>query len=227
MIEGAYAALVAGDGRVATSCEPVPGGVRLRMPDLPAIRDYNALVLAPGADLAAVIGLVADDPEVRRVIAFGPADELAIEGWSSAAIMAMGVSRQGPFAWPGAAVEVDVDALRDARADAEYLAGVPSFELEQLRSLQDRQAEVARLFAVLRDGRPLGWAQVLAGIIDDVYVVPAARGQGHGRIVAQAALAAGGRWLLVDGDNAPAVGLYRSLGFVEAGTVVQLTRASG
>ena len=225
MIAEVYAALVAGDGRVATTCEPVAGGVRLRMPELPAIRDYNALVLAPGVDLAAVLELVARDQEVRRVIAFDPAGELALESWSRGTVTAMGLSRPGPFAWPDDVAEVDVDALRDARAEAEYFQGVPASEMEQLRALQDRQAEVARLVAVRRDGRPLAWAQVLAGIIDDVYVMPEARGQGLGRAVMAGALAAGGRWLVVDADNAPAVGLYESLGFVEAGTVVQLTRS--
>jgi len=221
LIAEVYAALVAGDGRVATTCEPVAGGVRLRMPELPAIRDYNALVLAPGVDLAAVIELVARDLKVRRVIAFDPAGELALESWSRDTVMAMGLSRPEPFAWPDDVAEVDVDALRDARAEAEYFQGVPASEMEQLRAL----AEVARLVAVRRDGRPLAWAQVLAGIIDDVYVMPEARGQGLGRAVMAGALAAGGRWLVVDADNAPAVGLYESLGFVEAGTVVQLTRS--
>lgn len=222
MIADAYAALVAGDGRIATSCEAVEGGVRLRMPELPDIRDNNAAVLAPGADRALVAGLLAADPQLRRVIAFGPAEDLAVDGWDAQPMLVMARDGEAPD-WPAGVARVDVAVLRAARAEA--LAGFPAGEREQMRALQERQAAVGTLVAVLREGRALAWAQVLAGVVDDVFVVPEARGTGLGRAVVRAAMSAGGRFLVVDEANDVALGLYRSLGFADAGRLLELTRA--
>ncbi len=82
----------------------------------------------------------------------------------------------------------------------------------------------ARAVAVRRDGAFVAWAQVAAGCIDDVYVVPPLRGHGLGRAITRAAMAAGGWFLFTEVADPRPQALYRSLGFEEAGRLVQLTR---
>lgn len=61
----------------------------------------------------------------------------------------------------------------------------------------------------------------LAGMFE-VAAAASVRGQGHGRRIMMSALkwarmrGASRAWLQVEADNAPAIGLYRSLGFTEA-----------
>jgi GNAT superfamily N-acetyltransferase len=211
-VNDAYTALVAGDSQVATACEPLPGGVRLRLPELPQVWDYNAAVLAPGADASGL----AEDPELSRIIAFSPATGLP--DWPCEPVTVMAFDGPAP-AWPEGVSRAEAALLRDARR-----AAFGSDAVDELLALADRQAAVGSLAAVLRNGRPLAWSQVMQGVINDVFCVPEARGRGLGRAVTVAAMAAGGRWLMVDDDNAPAIGLYRSLGFEAVGTVLQLTR---
>jgi len=78
--------------------------------------------------------------------------------------------------------------------------------------------------AVVRDGSAVAWAQVANGAIDDVYVEPAARGQGLGRAVTIAAVACGGWFLWTDAADPRPQGLYRSLAFAAHGRLLQLTR---
>ena len=62
------------------------------------------------------------------------------------------------------------------------------------------------------------------GAIDDVWVLEDRRGRGLGRALTTAALAAGGWFLLCDVDDPRPQGLYRAMGFTDAGRVVNLTR---
>jgi ribosomal protein S18 acetylase RimI-like enzyme len=215
LIDEAFAALVAGDKQVATRWSPVPGGVRFDTPELPEVRDYNAVVLGPGARLQAPGG-------VTRVIAFEPVGDPPA-GWDCEFLAAMAYVGEPPAA-PAGVAPVESAALREARTAVWREHGVGDEELAQVLEMQDRQAAAGTLLAVTQDEQPVGWVQVVAAVIEDVYVLAAARGQGHGRALTLAAMAAGGRFLTVEPDNTPAVELYRSLGFVAIGTVVQCTR---
>ena len=82
----------------------------------------------------------------------------------------------------------------------------------------------SRALGVRRDGVFVAWAQVAEGCIDDVHVVPPLRGQGLGRAITLAAVAAGGWFHFTDVEDPRPQTLYRSLGFVDAGRAVQLTR---
>jgi GNAT superfamily N-acetyltransferase len=92
---------------------------------------------------------------------------------------------------------------------------------DQLEELHRRQAAAgARTFGIERTA----WAVVANGCIDDVWVEEPRRGEGLGRIVMTAALAAGGWFLWCLEDDPRPQTLYRSLGLRETGRVVQLTR---
>jgi ribosomal protein S18 acetylase RimI-like enzyme len=131
-----------------------------------------------------------------------------------------------PPPWPEEVDEVDVADLRPDRLEM-WRADADSEAVAQ--ELADMQVAFgsypgARALGVRRNGAFVAWAQVAEGCIDDVHVVPARRGRGLGRTVTRAALAAGGWFLFTDvGDPRPQT-LYRSLGFTDAGRVVQLTR---
>ena len=210
-----YEARGAGDCRVAASCTEIPGGVRLSTPALPFVRDYNGVVLAPGAAFE-----VPDD--VQRVNAFDLPGEVP-DGWEGQRLPVLGFDGPAP-AMPAEVAEVDGAALAPARAEMWRSFGVEEPALAQMLHMQALQAAAGRLFAVMDAGRPLGWAQVIEGFVDDVFVEVTARRQGLGRALSRAAMAAGGRFLTVEPDNEPAVALYRSLGFEDAGTLSHLTR---
>lgn len=210
-----YEARVTGDRMVAASSEDVPGGVRLRLPELPAVRDYNGVLLSPGAPL--------DVPgDVLRVNAFdltGPVPD----GWTAVEMLVLEFRGQAA-AMPDGVGFVDSAVVRPARARVWRSYGLPDAEVDQMLAMQDREAAAGTLLALVRDGDPVAWAQVVGGYIDDVYVVEAERGRGLGRSMTVAAIACGGRFLFVEPGNASALRLYRSLGFEDAGTLTQLTR---
>ena len=210
-----YEARVAGDRSVATSCEPVPGGVRLRTPELPASRDYNGVLLAPGAPLDV-------DDDVRRVNAFdftGPVPD----GWTALEMLVMAFD-DAPPAMPDGVAVVEIAVLREARAEVWRSYGLEAGDVEQMLHMQALEAAAGTLLAHVRDGSAIAWAQVVGGYIDDVFVAEAERGRGLGRLLTVAAMASGGRFLFVEPDNESAMRLYRGLGFVQAATLTQLTR---
>ncbi len=211
----AYEARVAGDRRVATSWEPVPGGVRLRTPELRASRDYNGVVLAPGAPFAI-------DDDVRRVNAFDFAGPVP-DGWDAIEMLVLAFAGPAP-AMPGAVSPVGIAIVRAARAEVWRSYGLGDADVEQMLEMQTREAAAGTLLAHVRDGIPLAWAQVVGGYIDDVFVAEAERGRGLGRLLTVAAMASGGRFLFVEPGNEAALRLYCGLGFAQAATLTQLTR---
>ena len=142
-----------------------------------------------------------------------------------------------------------LEGFRPGRDDAEWLAlnaRVFAWHPEQGGTTADDLAERMREpwfraedFLVTRDdaGAMTGycWLKIDPAAPDDgeIYVIgvaPEASGQGLGRALMHAGLArlaergCTSASLYVEGDNAPAVRLYRSLGFVDAAVHVQYRR---
>ncbi|WP_326622038.1 GNAT family N-acetyltransferase [Streptomyces decoyicus] len=88
---------------------------------------------------------------------------------------------------------------------------------QALRVLTHRGADVGSIWVALR------MPDVPGGYVVDIQVAPAHRGQGHGRtlmlVAERESLAAGHATLGLNvyADNAPALGLYRSLGYRPTG----------
>jgi GNAT superfamily N-acetyltransferase len=213
--ERCFAARAAADTRSADSSEEIGGGIRLSTPTLPDIWDLNVALLGPDAtddEVAAALAL-----DVRRVTLFRSFSGPVPEGSTVERSLLM-VADDPPPAMPEGVEEVDFRALSQARAalEDEYA--------DQIAAMHARQAAAgARTFAV----GEVAWAVLADGCIDDVFVVEARRGEGLGRAVTQAALAHGGWFLWCAQDDPRPQALYRSLGMVEAGRVVQFTRPAG
>jgi ribosomal protein S18 acetylase RimI-like enzyme len=226
-LEAGLAARLAVDRAVAASGAPHAGGTLLRTPGWPSSWDLNRLVLAPGsgdAEVAAALGGL--ETTTRRITLPLPPGAVAVpDGWDAEELLVMLWPRE-PLEWPEGVVEVTGRDLHPARS-ALWSAWVDdAASAEQLAAMQLRFAEQpgGRCVAV-RDGeRFVAWAQVVEGWIDDVWVDEDRRGQGLGRAVTTAAVAAGGWILSTDVADPRPQGLYRSLGFAEAGRIVQLTR---
>lgn len=227
-----YALRLAVDRHVAERSSEVPGGVLLRSTRFPSSWDLNQVVLAPGAGAAEVVaGLelaeaALDGAAHRRVTVPAPAEPVeAPDGWLFEELLLMTYEGDPP-GWPADVLEVDARELHRARlemwrtiADSDEVA----VELAEMQ-LAFASYPGGRALGVRRDGAFVAWAQVAEGCIDDVYVIPSLRGAGLGRAVTRAAVAAGGWYLFTDVADPRPQELYRSLGFREAGRLVQLTR---
>jgi ribosomal protein S18 acetylase RimI-like enzyme len=129
-------------------------------------------------------------------------------------------------------------SFRHARALAEECAN------EKWKESQLADAAIMHLddphwdaLLALKDGTAVAMIGVLAigqlGRIDDVYVSPEHRRKGIGRVMVSRALEICARslfkhvFLSCDGDNAPAVALYKQLGFTKIGEIVSYHPPSG
>lgn len=208
---------------------------------VPRIRDHNAVVLGPcpALDGHAVAALV-DDELGRHGVAHRRlyADPADADRWESA-LTARGHERSDTMVmvWPGASVldpgpagiEV-VEADRTTTADAvrTVLGADPGGEpevLDQLVALATAQHDLgARVFVARVDGRTAGAVRLFPGDgvaqIEELQVVPGARGHGVGRALLAAGLdAAHGQdlvFLTSDPDDWPTT-WYSRLGFRTAG----------
>ncbi|WEK51102.1 MAG: GNAT family N-acetyltransferase [Candidatus Kaistia colombiensis] len=125
-----------------------------------------------------------------------------------------------------AAEPADIDALADIHA-AGFRRGWSADEIDGLIADKTVTSHVLRRESLFGTRRPQGF--ILIRTVADqaevltIAVTPAARGRGYGRMLMEAALRALYRELVpeifleVDENNASAVSLYRSLGFVEVG----------
>jgi ribosomal protein S18 acetylase RimI-like enzyme len=235
-LAASFAARAEVDAWVAGSAVPLEAPLRgtlLRSPRFPSAWDLNQVVLAPGADADAVRAAVAvaerelEGAAHRRVTISAPAAVVAArDGWEREELLVMlapDVAAGGP--WPAGVEEVGASELDRDRLEMWRLEGVGDAAAE-LAAMQLAFASYpgARCVGVRRDGRFVAWAQVVNGAIDDVWVSEPFRGQGLGRAVTRATLACGGWYLWTDVADPRPQGLYRSLGFVDAGRLVQLTR---
>jgi ribosomal-protein-alanine N-acetyltransferase len=120
----------------------------------------------------------------------------------------------------------DIDALVEIHA-AGFRRGWSADEIEELVADQTVTSHVLRRESLFGARRPQGFILIrtVAGQAEvlTIAVAPAARGRGHGRALMEEALRSLYRdlvpeiFLEVDENNASAVSLYRSLGFVEVG----------
>ena len=120
----------------------------------------------------------------------------------------------------------DIDALVEIHA-AGFRRGWSADEIEELVADSTVTRHVLRRESLFGARRPQGFILIrtVAGQAEvlTIAVAPAARGRGHGRALMEEALRSLYRELVpeifleVDENNASAVSLYRSLGFVEVG----------
>lgn len=120
----------------------------------------------------------------------------------------------------------DIDALVEIHA-AGFRRGWSADEIEELVADKTVTSHVLRRESLFGARRPQGFILIrtVAGQAEvlTIAVAPAARGRGHGRALMEEALRSLYRELVpeifleVDENNASAVSLYRSLGFVEVG----------
>jgi phosphinothricin acetyltransferase len=123
-----------------------------------------------------------------------------------------------------------------ATGNATFETSAPDWE-----SWNAKHLEAARLVA-RRDGRVLGWVAlspvssrcVYSGVAEaSIYVAASARGQGVGKILLQAAVAASeavGIWTLQAGvfpENRGSIALHISCGFREVGVRMRLGQLAG
>ena len=232
-LERALSAHLAYDEVIAGSASDVEGGGRLlRSERFPASWDLNQVVLPPGAGNADVARAVTvaerelDGADYRRVTVFGASEEItAPDGYAKEVLLVM-VLPDGPLPeWPEGVREVDPAVLRPLRLEL-WSTWVDASRAPQLAEMQHAFASGpgARCLAAYEGSEIVGWCQVHAGGIDDVWVFEPHRGRGLGKRVTLAAMAAGGWYLNCDVKDPRPQGLYRKLGFRDAGVIVQLTR---
>ena len=202
----------------------VDGAWILTTPEYSVSWELNKVLLEEGADAAAVArGVRLADEHFdgwghRRVSVPLPSEPVAApDGWDREELLVM--------VWPGEPPPRPA-AVRDITAEELFAARLADGAPEELCRIQtpfDR-APGAHPLALFEDESIAGWCVVHGGAIDDVWVLERCRGRGLGRLLTTAAVAVGGWFLLCDvGDPRPQ-GLYRSMGFEDAGRVVNLTR---
>jgi ribosomal protein S18 acetylase RimI-like enzyme len=212
------------DLAVAGAHERVDGGWLLLTPEFSRSWELNKVLLDPGAGATEVARGIAlaeeryDGFEHRRVCVPDPREEVvAPPGWQAEVLLVMlGPDRRPP--WPEAVREVDPQTLYDARVAA---GATPD---DARLQIPFGNGPDARPLAHYEDGAITGWCELHGGSIDDVWVLEPHRGRGIGRALTRAAMAAGGWFLLCDEADPRPQTLYRSLGFTDAGRVVNLTR---
>jgi GNAT superfamily N-acetyltransferase len=193
-------------------------------PEFPTSWEVNKVALEPGArpaDVGRAISLAEERFGAfahRRVSVPDPAAEVvAPDGWQIETLLAMRWDGPAPDR-PAGVEDITPDELFAARVHA----GAPA-EWARIQTPFDA-GPGTRPLALLEDGEIRAWCVIHGGGIDDVYVLPPHRGRGLGRAISVAAVAAGGWFLTCDAADPRPQGLYRSLGFVDAGRLVHLTR---
>lgn len=142
----------------------------------------------------------------------------------------------------GDARPMDADALIEAQASRDWLAGVSRLQSPGKRDPAHLEAIVGRIrvqagFAsVMQEGAAIGFGLCAVdrgmGEIGSIIIDPAHRGRGIGRRLVRALMGfAGGNgahsaFLQVESGNAPAVKLYHSLGFEDVYVYRTLIRES-
>ncbi len=214
--------------------EPWEHGLVVRATRYPNFFDYNALVVQrpTGLDAAALAALA--DVHLaglgHRRLEFEVEAEAArlvpgfrALGWRTFRLVSMRFAGPAPAAGETPVSEVDFDAVAELRRTwlEEDFPGQAAAFIADAREVS--LARGARVLAALRDGAPIGFAQVeVAGDgaeVDAVYVLPAHRGRGVGGAMTAAAvrwaLAQAPRdiWIVADADGRPRH-LYERLGFV-------------
>jgi GNAT superfamily N-acetyltransferase len=219
---------------VADELVPWEHGTVLRTPSCADYWDYNAVRLegpAPGLDAADVLARVDELQAELRHRKLEIEDEatgarlrpdLLVAGWMGERLAFM--RRDGPPP-PGhpQVEEVPYEATRALRIEWHSDVARDPAEVERFARLQEPivARRSMRAFVVRRDGRPVAFSTVDAPPdadaveVDQLYVTPPARGLGLGRMLLEAALAAGGRdvaWIVADDEDWPKA-LYARAGF--------------
>lgn len=166
------------------------------------------------------------DPVFRITPLTGPQTLAALDatGWvEEDHSLVMTVPLEGSITGPDAAVFAPTDPVwLDMQARLNAIAPGP---LAVFAEMMARLPASACGFAIYEDGAPLASALAAIsggiGVFSSVVVAPDRRGEGHGRAIMRAALA----WAAAHGavhagvqvlaGNAPALSLYRALGFAE------------
>jgi GNAT superfamily N-acetyltransferase len=158
--------------------------------------------------------------------------DLRLAGWLDERLVAM--LRDGPP--PRAPEDVVELPFRDTRAlrlewhHSHEWGDEATLHMESAEIVAERNGD--RAFAVLEDGRPIGFVSVFSppgfdgAEIDQAYVTPAHRGRGVGARLIAGALAAVGHeanWIVADDEDRPRQ-LYERLGFVPVWRRYEFTR---
>lgn len=235
------AALAWRHGQAALQCElvePWEHGVVYRTPSAPNYWDANAVRLDGSPTFAALVRrvdellgplrhrkLVVTDEAVGARLR--PAFEAA--GWICDRNAVL--RRAGPAAAHPDVAEVAPTETHPLRIEW-YLNYPDEGDPTALAEAQDRVGarRGMRAFVVRDGGSPVGFALLAVGPgaveIDQLYVTPAARGQGIGARLVESALAAGGQpvaWVVAD-DEGRARALYERLGFETVWRVHEFVR---
>ena len=235
--------------RAAERVVALDGASALVHPALPRVIYLNAVRLEAAMDPDAVEALV------ERVQAGGPhrrfevADEalagrlapvLAARGWEVGRLLLMGLDGDvPPPEAPEPAEEVPYGHVRGLREEwirSEPWAAGDEELIGQVLAADGRllTATPTRAFAVFEAGLPVAYCLLLdtgegAGMVEDVYTTPSARGRGLATSVVALALSASRAeghdvaFLPTDADR-PARALYERLGFRPLGLVHQFLR---
>jgi ribosomal protein S18 acetylase RimI-like enzyme len=224
-VTDAVAAQIESDCAVAGRVERVEGAVVLLTPDFSSSWELNKVRLDPGAGPEEVARGIELAEEFfagfahRRVCVPLPEGEVvAPPGWQTEELLLM-VWSGGEPPWPEGVRDITADELFSLR-----VAAGSTLELARIQAPFDTAPD-ARALALFEADEARGWCVLHGGCIDDVYVHAADRGRGFGKAITLAGVAAGGWFLLCDVDDPRPQGLYRALGFTDAGRVVNLTRA--
>ncbi|HWH24649.1 MAG TPA: GNAT family N-acetyltransferase [Candidatus Limnocylindria bacterium] len=223
-----------------------PAGLAVVLASMPGAGpglNYAALVRWPAADvarrLAQLSSVMLDDGAwPTLVVADGLsqpddlAERLADAGWLELAAERVHLVRHPPEV-PHLSPSLRVEAVTRrsaeecARLEAEAFGLADSPVEERAEHLaRGLEAGALRAFLVRHDGAAVACARLLRGQrvagLYGIGVVPTRRRRGYGTLVTaiatRAGLAFGNRlvWLSVDEANAPAIGLYRKLGYAPA-----------
>lgn len=227
----------------ATVCDG-PWGRAYLQPARPAVHAENFVWASPGARAAelerATASLLAQD-EVITLEHDEPVPGLLTAGFEVRGEWLMALDAAPDRVDDAGTTEVGIEALLPSidrwlatDPDTAYAreAGVRAQLVEHHRHFGSAGAH-ERCFAVVRDGTPQAWAKLWLrdGVaqVEDVAVLPEARGRGWGRGVVTAAVraaeAAGAEVVTIVAEEADwPKALYARLGFRRIGTVRVLTR---
>lgn len=228
---------------ICDSIEPWDHGVVVRATSYPDYWDFNLIRVEDDPEMSAeALAAVADElmaGQDHRRFDFEVADageavrpELERAGWIGSRLVWMH-REEGPP--DGDHIEVrevdydDVAALRVAWHREDFPDIDPAAYHSHAREVAMRLRP--RVFAVVRDGRPIAFAQLegdeQVAEITQVYVHPDERGNGIGTAMTTAAMRAASGvndlWICADDEGRPKE-LYARLGFRPAHTTVELTR---
>lgn len=232
---------------VCDTITPWEYGTVVRASSYPNYFDYNAVRVERETrmgfgELAAFADRALEGLAHRRVDfeLTAPAERVRADfeaaGWKAMRLLWM--RHRSPAAeQDGAVVQaVDYDAVQKLRVawhreDFDFPLTDGSYFV-QSRELALKRG--ARVLAVLEDGEPIGFAQLIRrrtkAEITHVYVAPGHRGRGLGTAITRAAIAdaKGARhlWICADDEDRPKE-LYARLGFAPVWTTMQFLRVPG